>query len=83
VTVSYVKDNDGQYGVLVDGERIGVVWKFRATGTGSMRRYTSNRSDYGVGHWAWAADLAPEDEYPTRAAAVEDMVSAWRRARTP
>lgn len=67
------------YDVLLDGERIGEVFNFRATGAWKGGGY-DNHSGYGHGHWAWCADTAPEGEYPTRAEAVADMATV-RAAR--
>lgn len=74
------KGEPSEYQVFLNGDHIGNVRKSRMNAVGSMRYRTfNNRSDHGVGHWAWDADLAPENEYPTRREAVQDMVAAWRR----
>lgn len=71
-----------EYEVLVDGEHIGNVWNFRATGGANSQGRAggyANNSVYGHGRWAWQADLAPEAEYATRSEAVSDMLGTWQR----
>lgn len=73
-----------EYRVTLDGETIGNVWRVRFPGSaspqGSIGGYRDNHDGYRCGHWSWVADSAPEDEYPTRAEAVDDM-RAVREAR--
>lgn len=67
------------YRVLLDGEDIGEVWRVRFPGSaspaGAIGGFRANHGGYRTGHNGWVADTAPEDEYPTRREAVEDMAA--------
>lgn len=76
-------DGHRSYDIVIDGETVGEVWRFRASASGEFRKGNSSR--WGKGSWRWSAVGAPEPEYSTRSAAVAEAIRAkrWGEHRCP